>query len=310
MSMLFSPTPFARPAKPSTPNDERSATSRRPLPTATSAAPSDSWSEALTRDWWQLFLIKVVIALYWGLVDATVFANSGRFATMQTGNFIILGNQLGHGREGGAFTLAVVACTFFASAAFKAGWARFESSRRMVVRAAAVSLVLLAITADVLVEWGPSRSFNLAMAAAGGVLASGYCAVVSHGVEGLPMGQISFLATFLADPKLRTRHDLETATTSLLIVAIYTCGAAGGWMWEHQFRQNKVPIFTIATVIVAPLVLVHYESSIRHVADVMQRSESRRALGDLEAADDSQNGTRVVSPETIAKGKPLASPTR
>ena len=43
--MLFSPTPFARPAKPSTPNDERSATSRRPLPTATSAAPSDSWSE-------------------------------------------------------------------------------------------------------------------------------------------------------------------------------------------------------------------------------------------------------------------------
>lgn len=45
MSMLFSPTPFARPAKPSTPNDERSATSRRPLPTATSAAPSDSWSE-------------------------------------------------------------------------------------------------------------------------------------------------------------------------------------------------------------------------------------------------------------------------
>ena len=45
MSMLFSPTPFARPAKPSTPDDERSATSRRPLPTATSAAPSDSWSE-------------------------------------------------------------------------------------------------------------------------------------------------------------------------------------------------------------------------------------------------------------------------
>ena len=227
----------------------------------------------------RLLVVHAAFAAYWGFVNAATFAESGRFASMMTGNVYILGGEIltGDGRAA-AFTLELMACFLAGAATFRAAWRRVPLGRRQtVVYYLAAAVVILAGVADALLRARTGSYYCLPLAAiAGALVGGGYGSSVPRGVEtNLVTVHFSKLAALLAATPSWTTKELETAASSLAVITLVLIGSVAGWAWS-RVESRAVPVFTLATTVVALCLLEHYRQAMIVNARPGARQRQRR----------------------------------
>ena len=226
----------------------------------------------------RLLVVHAAFAAYWGFVNAATFAESGRFASMMTGNVYILGGEIlrGDGRAA-AFTLELMACFLAGAATFRAAWRRVPLGRRQtVIYALAAAVVILAGVADALLRARTGSYYCLSLAAIAGALVGGYCSSVPRGVEtNLVTMHFTKIAALLAATPSSTAKELETAASSLTVIMLVLVGSVAGWAWS-RVESRAVPVFTLATTVVALCLLEHYRQAMIVNARPGARQRQRR----------------------------------
>ena len=72
-----------------------------------------------------------------------------------------------------------------------------------------------------------------------------------------------------------TTKELETAASSLTVIMLVLVGSVAGWAWS-RVESRAVPVFTLATTVVALCLLEHYRQAMIVNARPGARQRQRR----------------------------------
>ena len=97
-----------------------------------------------------------------------------------------------------------------------------------------------------------------------------------RGVEtNLVTAHFSKIAALLAATPSWTTKELETAASSLAVITLVLIGSVAGWAWSRA-KSRAVPVFTLATTVVALCLLEHYRQAMIVNARPGARQRQRR----------------------------------
>lgn len=206
-----------------------------------------------------LLVIKSGFAFLWGITNVITFLQSGRFATLMTGNLVVLGLQTqAWDLEGVALTVVLIIAYILGGASYYALSIVVENERK-VLRIVLPTGMIMAVLADV-IQYMDQRCigncyfhlYNLApLSFLTGMIASGYCAAHPDGVNTTAMtGHIAVLPKALLEMYLpgeggatvsgTERSKLkEKALTSVVIISAFFSGTFVGTLAEDHITKKS-----------------------------------------------------------------------
>jgi len=228
----------------------------------------------------KLMFVKSCFAIIWGITNVIVVFSTqnrdgggARYATMMTGNTIILAEDVYHVNDnkdyiGIIFTVGMMFSYLLGSCCFNICWfSTAKDKRGFVIFGAFITTILMGVLADVLRFTLKNNDkvkvfFCLPISTIAGIISSGYCERVAYGRESSQLtGHFSNVALHIAKRATAKLSDEERENfyMSLIIISFYFVGAIIGYTLEKWVNSDDfTPIYITVSTLLSILVLIHY----------------------------------------------------